>query len=315
MAIHPDFQKILDLANILPPADFTRPPLDLAREMRSMPATIPPLHTAVAVEARTVSAQDGYPIPIRIYRPLSPEPHAVLVSFHGGGWVLGSLDSYEFRSHFMAHEVGCAVVTVDYRLAPEHPFPVPFDDCLSVVRWIAAQADALGFDATRIGVGGDSAGGNLAAAVALKLRDTGGLKLKCQILDYPICDHDFDRPSYLQNSEGKFLTREMMIWFWNQYAAGADRNLRYLSPLRCADLTRLPPALILTAEYDPLRDEGEAYAQALQQAGNLVVSHRLAGHIHGFQSVCPDHPLTIESLEYAVRFIARHLETERPCAG
>jgi acetyl esterase len=307
MSVHPDFQAILDVVNGLPATDFSRPPLDIAREMRSAPIMIPPLQFAVSVEVRKVPGRDGHAIPVRIYRPSVPRPHGVLVSMHGGGWVRGSLDSDEFRSHFVAHEAGCAVVSVDYRLAPEHPFPIPLEDCLAVTEWVAAQAAILGFDAERIGVAGDSAGANLATAVALKMRDRSGPQLKCQILAYPVCDHDFDRPSYLANAEGKLLTRTHMMWFWEQYAGTADRNLPFLSPLRCDDLGNMPPALVLTAEHDPLRDEGEAYAEALLQAGNFVEAHRLEGLVHAFQSLAPQHPRTIESLKTTAAFASRHL--------
>ncbi|SKC03810.1 alpha/beta hydrolase [Sphingopyxis flava] len=307
MSVHPDFQAILDMVNSLPATDYSRPPLELAQEMRSAPVRIPPLPNAVAVEVRKVSGSDGHAIPVRIYRPESPAPHAVLVSMHGGGWVRGSLDGDEFRSHFMAHESGCAVVSVDYRLAPEHPYPAALNDCLAVIEWVAREAAALGFDKQRIGVAGDSAGANLATAVALKLRDGSGPLLKCQILVYPVCDHDFDRPSYLANAEGKLLTRQFMMWCWDQYAGGADRNLPYLSPLRAGDLSGMPPTLLLTAEYDPLRDEGEAYARALQQAGNLVKAERLDGMVHPFQSLAPQHPCSIESFKAAASFAKAHL--------
>lgn len=307
MSVHPDFQAILDVVNGLPAPDYTRPPLELAREMRSAPVMIPPLRHVVAVEVRTVPGKDGHAIPVRIYRPSSPRPHPVLVSMHGGGWVRGTLDSDEFRSHFIAYQAQCAVVSVGYRLAPEYPFPIPFEDCLAVTEWVAAQAAAMGFAPDRIGVAGDSAGANLATAVAIKLRDEEGPRLRCQVLAYPVCDHDFGRPSYLANGNGKLLSRDFMMWCWDQYAGAADRDLPYLSPLRCKDLANMPPALVLTAEYDPLCDEGEAYAEALARAGNEVEAHRLAGLIHAFQSVSPAHPLTIKSLQMAADFAARHL--------
>lgn len=307
MSVHPDFQAILDVVNRLPAPDFARPPLELAQAMRATPVMIPPLAHAVAVEVRRIPGADGYRIPIRIYRPATPRPQGVLVNMHGGGWVRGSLDSDEFRSHFLAHQSGCAVVSVDYRLAPEHRFPVPLDDCLAVTRWVAAEAAALGFDPGRIGVAGDSAGGNLATAVAMILRDSGELAVRCQILTCPVCDHDFDRASYRENAEGKLLTRAQMMWFWDQYAGSADRDDPRLSPLRSADLRNMPASLVLTAEYDPLRDEGEAYAAALAAAGNLVESRRLEGLLHAFQALAPAHPRSVESLEITAAFMRRHL--------
>ncbi|MDO7833429.1 alpha/beta hydrolase [Sphingobium sp. HBC34] len=307
MTVDRDFQAILDVINAMPPTDFSRPPADLAQEMRSAPVMIPPLRNPVSVEVRKVPAGDGHAVPVRIYRPSSPRPHAVLISMHGGGWVRGSLDADEFRCHLIAHDSGCAVVSVDYRLAPEYPFPVPLEDCLAVTEWVAAQAAALGFDPDRIGIAGDSAGGNLATAVAMIARDRGGPDLQCQILLYPVCDHDFDRPSYLENAQGKLLTRAHMMWFWDQYAGQADRNQAHLSPLRADDLRGLPPTLLITVEHDPLRDEGELYASRLREAGNQVESLRMDGLIHAFQSVAVQHPRSIESLKIVTDFAKRHL--------
>lgn len=300
--VDPDFQAILDRVNALPPPDYGRPAVDIAREMRSAPIVIPPLRDPVTVEARRIPAKDGHLIPIRIYRPATAKPHAVLVSMHGGGWVRGSLDSDEFKSHFIAHESGCSVVSVDYRMAPEFRYPVALEDCFAVTEWVQANAEALGFDPDSIGVAGDSAGGNLAAALTLMARDRGGPKLRCQILVYPICDHDFERPSYIENAEGKLLTRAMMKWFWDQYAGPADRDQPYLSPLRSTDLGGLPPALILTAEHDPLRDEGELYARKLQEAGNIVEAHRIDGTIHPFQSLAVLNRKSLQSLQATAAF-------------
>lgn len=307
MTVDRGFQEILDVINALPATDYSRPPVELARAMRSAPVNIPPLKHAVSVEVRKVPGKDGYLIPIRIYRPSTSRPHGVLISMHGGGWALGSLDGDEFKSHYLAHESGCAVVSVDYRLAPEFPFPTPLEDCYAVTEWVATQSSNLGFDASRIGITGGSAGGNLAAAVTLMARDRDGPSLHCQVLTCPVCDHDFDRPSYLENAEGKMLTRTQMMWFWNQYAGGADRNQPYLSPLRAGDLRHLPPALVLTAEYDPLRDEGELYAKKLRDAGNEVESIRLDGLVHAFQSLAVQHPKSIESLDVTAAFVRRHL--------
>ncbi len=307
MAVNPDFQAILDRVNALPPTDFSRPPAELAAEMRAAPVNIPPLPNPVSVEVRKVKGGDGHLIPIRIYRPKTEQPHPVLISMHGGGWVRGSLDGDEFRSHFIAHEAGCAVVSVDYRLAPDHRYPAALEDCYDVTEWVADQAQVLGFDAARMGVMGDSAGGNLAAAVALKARDEGGPALSCQVLLYPICDHDFDRPSYIENAQGKLLTRELMQWFWDQYADDADRDQQYLSPLRAKDLSGLPPALIITAQYDPLRDEGELYAQKLLEAGNTVEALRMDGLIHPFQTLAVLHADSIAAMQLMSRFASRQL--------
>lgn len=307
MTVDPHFQAILDVVNSLPPTDFSRSPVDIAREMRAAPVNIPPLPHPVAVQVRRIPGPDGVTVPIRIYRPTTPGPHPVLVSMHGGGWVRGSLDGDEFRSHLLAHLSECAIVSVDYRLAPEHPYPAALDDCYAVLTWVAANAAAEGFDADRIGVSGDSAGANLAAAVALMARDRGGPPLCCQILVYPICDHDFDRASYRDHAEGKLLTRALMQWFWDQYAGTADRNQPYLSPLRARDLGNLPPALVITAEHDPLRDEGELYARRLAEAGTLVEAVRMDGLIHPFQALAVLHPKTRDSFERMAVFAKRQL--------
>lgn len=307
MAVDPGYQAILDVINSLPAPDLTRPPLDIAREMRMTPVRIPPLMNPVAVEVRKIPARDGHLIPVRIYRPATSGPHPVLIAMHGGGWVRGSLDGDEFRCHFLTHESGCAMVSVDYRMAPEYRYPTALEDCYAVTEWIAAQAESLGFDPQRMGIAGDSAGGNLATAVAIRSRDEQGPPLRCQVLTYPVCDHDFDRPSYLENAEGKMLTRDLMIWFWDQYAGNADRDQPTLSPLRAADLSRLPPTFIVTAEHDPLRDEGEAYAANLAAAGVPVTFERIAGVVHAFQSLAVTHPVSLQTLRDTAAFIRREL--------
>ncbi|MDF8335365.1 alpha/beta hydrolase [Novosphingobium cyanobacteriorum] len=307
MSVDPHYQAILDRINALPPLDLTRPAVALAQEMRAAPVLIPPIPHPVAVEVRKIPAAEGHLIPVRIYRPLSPGPHGVLLSMHGGGWVRGSLDGDEYRSHLIAHESGCVVVSIDYRMAPEHPFPAPLEDCYAVLTWVAEQSSAAGFRAGKIGVFGDSAGGNLAAALAIMTRDRAGPKIACLILLHPVCDHDFDTPSYHENGEGKLLTRTMMMWFWDQYAGQADRTNPYVSPLRCTDLTGLPAALVLTAEFDPLRDEGESFAKSLSAAGCAVTQERLGGVIHAFQSVAVEHPLSLASLKTIASFARRHL--------
>jgi acetyl esterase len=206
-----------------------------------------------------------------------------LVYFHGGGWVIGSIETHDALCRELTMEAGVVVVSVEYRLAPEHKFPAAADDAYAAVRWVAQHAAELGIDPARIGVGGDSAGGNLAAVVALQARDLGGPPLALQLLIYPITCDDLGTPSYVENAEGYMLTRADMAWFWSQYlsdpAQGDDPRV---SPLRAGDLSGLPPAFILTAEYDPLRDEAEAYAARLEQAGVPVRMRRYDGMIHGF---------------------------------
>jgi acetyl esterase len=227
----------------------------------------------------------GYDIPVRVYTPMAGggAPLPCLVYIHGGGWVLGSLDSTDAICRIVANRGACKVVSVDYRLAPEHKFPTPFNDCYAALEAVHDNAAALGIDAERLAVGGDSAGANIATALALKARDEGGPALRFQLLVYPVTDHSFDTPSYSENADGYLLTRDMMEWFWEHYIGGpADSDNPFASPLRAADLTGLPPAMVITAEFDPLRDEGEAYAAKLAAAGVPVEHTRYDGQIHAF---------------------------------
>ncbi|MEX1103602.1 MAG: alpha/beta hydrolase [Dehalococcoidia bacterium] len=236
------------------------------------------------VEDRTIPGPAG-DIPVRIYTPADAGggPLPGLVWFHGGGWVIGNLDSADFACRMLTNASGCKLVSVDYRLAPENKFPAPFDDCLAATQWVAANASALGIDPTRIAVGGDSAGGNLAAAVAHVAKAAGGPDISFQALVYPVTDYGVDTQSYQDNAEGYLLTKASMEWFWGHYvntpADGADPRV---SPLRAADLSGLPPAFVITAEFDPLRDEGEAYAKRLKGAGVATTHKRFDGQIHGF---------------------------------
>ena len=220
--------------------------------------------------------------PVRLYRPAAADRPALLVFAHGGGWVVGGLESHDATARVLCRRAGIAVLAVDYRLAPEHPYPQPLEDLLSAVRWAAQAADELGVDAERLAVGGDSAGGNLAAAAALACRDDGPA-LRAQLLVYPAVDAAADAASYAENAEGFFLSATDMRWYWEQYA-GSHAHLAdpLLSPLRAASLAGLPPAVVVTAEYDPLRDEGDDYARRLEQDGVRVWHRCYPGLTHGF---------------------------------
>ncbi len=225
----------------------------------------------------------GGEIPLRLYRPDSGQPCPALVYLHGGGWVLGDIPTHEKLCTEIVQGAGCAVVSVDYRLAPEHKFPAAADDAFAAMQWVMAQAEELGIDGQRVAVGGDSAGGNLAAAACLMAKDRQETMPVCQVLVYPITDCDFDTPSYRENAEGYLLTRSTMDWFWQCYVdSDTDMLHPYASPMRAEDLSGLPPALVITAEYDPLRDEAEAYAERLQGAGVPTTLTRYDGMIHAF---------------------------------
>lgn len=235
------------------------------------------------VENRTVPGPGG-PIPIRVYRP-SESVAPGMVYFHGGGFVIGGLDMNDRPCRSLANQSGCVIVSVDYRLAPEHKFPAAVDDAFAATEYVASHAAEFGIDATRLAVGGDSAGANLATVTAILARERGGPSLAFQMLVYPLVDYDDDSPSMSEYGAGHFLTQEAMDYFTDHYLRTPDqrRDVR-ASPLR-ADLAGLPPALVVTAECDPLRDQGEAYARKLQQAGVPTTLRRYEGMIHPFFSL------------------------------
>ncbi|MBN2320965.1 MAG: alpha/beta hydrolase [Acidobacteria bacterium] len=237
------------------------------------------------VEDRMLPGPGG-DIPARIYVPSGEEPLPVLLYFHGGGWVLGDLESSDGLCRILANAAGCIVVSVDYRLAPEHPFPAAIDDAYYATEWAAANAPVFGGDPSRIAVCGDSAGGNLAAVVAMIARDRGEPAIKFQLLIYPATDAACNTPSYSENAEDYFLTKAAMQWFWNHYLRNeTDRSHPHASPLRATNLAGLPRALVITAEFDPLRDEGEQYAERMRAAGTPVQLIRYDGMIHGFYTM------------------------------
>jgi acetyl esterase len=243
----------------------------------------PPLQS---VEPLTIPSPHG-PIPARRYTPLTLRQHnglaPCLVFFHGGGWVIGDLDSHDVVCRMLAAEGELIVLSVDYRRAPEHQFPAAFDDALAATQWIAANALEFGIDATRLMVGGDSAGGNLAAVVAITARDNSGPAIKGQVLIYPVTDLAMTHGSHREPETSLLLSHSLMHWFRDQYLAGAaDIDDWRASPLKAKTLSRLPPAYVLTAGADPLRDEGDAYAARLEQAGVTVTHRRFPGQFHGF---------------------------------
>jgi len=246
------------------------------------PLTAGPPPRVADVSDRTIPGPGG-DIPIRVYMPDSERPMPGLVFLHGGGWVVGSLQTHDGLCRALANGGGCTVVSVDYRLSPEHKFPAAIDDAVAATRWVFENVSQLGIDRERIAVGGDSAGGNLAAAVALMLRDAAGPRLAFQLLIYPVTDRNFETPSYIANADGFRLTRSAMQWYWNHYLrSAADADDQRASPLRAASLEGLPPAFVATAEYDPLLDEGRAYADRLRAAGVPVEYREYPGLVHGF---------------------------------
>jgi len=244
-------------------------------------------------------------IPVRIYRP-SAAPAPVHVHFHGGGWVIGDLDTHDRDCREICVGADCIVVAVDYRLAPEHIFPAAPEDCYAALCWATANLDSLCALPGAVSVGGDSAGGNLAAAVALMARDRNGPAIAMQLLIYPVTDATMESGSYRDNADGYLLSRTMMSWFWDHYCP--DLALRadpLASPITAEDLAGLPPALVMTAEFDPLRDEGEAYAERLIAAGVEVEVRRFDGLIHGFFSQAGMIEAAREGVELAVKALRK----------
>ena len=237
------------------------------------------------VEDRSVPGPAG-DIRVRVYRPaVDSTARPGVVYFHGGGFVICDLDSHDGACRRLANEIDAVVVSVDYRLAPEHRWPAAAEDAFAATQWVAAHAAELGIDTRRLAVAGDSAGGNLSAVVAQMARDRGGPALAFQLMVYPVIDLSATRSEYAsqtENARGYFLTLEQMEWYRDQYLGDADGEAPYASPIKAESLAGLPPACVVTAEMDPLRDEGEAYGRALHAAGVPVELHRAAGMFHGF---------------------------------
>ncbi|ADJ13851.1 alpha/beta hydrolase [Halalkalicoccus jeotgali] len=274
---------------------------------------VPPLYRQSVAEARDtyleLTVTDGEPepvervletafegpngsVPVRAYDPGDDgeTPRSALVFYHGGGWVVGDLDTHDLAARALANAAGCVVVSVDYRRAPEHPFPAALEDCYGALEWFADDPDlGVAIDPGRIAVGGDSAGGTLAAGVALLARDRDGPDIARQLLAYPVTDHAFDTDSYTENASGYFITRGDMERFWNEYLeVDFDGAHPYVSPLCVSDLAGVAPATVLTAGFDPLRDEGRAYADRLENAGVPVTRLEYPDMIHGFLTMLAD---------------------------
>ena len=282
-ALDPQAKAVIDLV-----IKSGRPPYHQLspKEARQMFRETRPASTPPAPEIGAVKDQAADGVPIRLYRPQGVSPSTalpVLVYFHGGGWVIGDLETHDTLCRQLTAGAGISVVAVDYRLAPEHKFPAAVDDAWSATRWVAAHAGELGVDAGRLAVGGDSAGGNLAAVVALMARDAKAPSIGLQVLLYPVTDVAAESQSYTDFAEGFILTRESMRWFAAHYLRGQQDAADWrVSPLRAPSLAGVAPALVVTAGFDPLRDEGDAYARCLREAGVRVDHACYGGMLHGF---------------------------------
>jgi len=275
----------------------------------------PALSEPVTQVLERVLAAPGGEIRIRLYLPEAPRPLPVLVYFFGGGWVLGSLAAADPVCRRLANATPCAVVSVSYRRAPEHPFPAGLEDCYAATRWVEEHGRELGLDTARLAVGGASAGGNLAAAVALLARERGGPQLVFQLLVYPPLDHRADTPSLLRTSDPLFFGRDDVAWCWSHYLASpGDGDSPLASPLRAHDLRGLPAALVITAELDPLRDQGELYAAGLGSAGVPVQLVRFDGAVHGFFSKADCFDAAAKAQTLAAAALRRSFEQAPPRA-
>jgi acetyl esterase len=306
--IHPALQPFLDAFAQAPP-----PPDDPVQRVAAMRAGVAMFSTVGAGAPEPVHAVDDLladgphgPIAIRRYLPTDERDLPAVVWIHGGGFVCGDVPSYDLVARRLAAESGAAVFSVDYRLAPEHPFPIPLDDCHAALAWIVAQAHELGIDGSRVAVAGDSAGGNLSAAVALRSRIEGP-ELRAQVLIYPVIDPGCATKSMVENATGYMLTADSMREMWGFYLDGISPNDAFFAVDKAADLSGLPPALVLTAEFDPLRDEGEHYASLLDAADVDTKVVRYDGMIHGFLGMRELVPAANEAMAEAAAFLRKHL--------
>jgi len=306
--------RLLDRAPVMQqPVEKVR----AASELRKRLFRLPPAaliagrtHRGVEVEETVARAADGTSLPLRVHRPLGSRGSArpAVLNFHGGGWVSGDVRQSEWWASSVAAQAGVVVVSVEYRLAPEHPFPGPPEDCYDATLWVAEHADDLGVDPSRLAVMGDSAGGNLAAVVAMMARDRGAPPLAAQVLVYPSVDLADELPSERENANAPILTSKDVANTPQLYFAGSARDRRdpYASPLR-GKHEDLPPALIQTAQYDPLRDHGAAYAAALRTAGVEVRLTNYVDAVHGYLSLPGLVPSARQALGEAVAFLREHL--------
>ncbi len=304
MALDPQVKALLDqMAAAGQPPFHSGTPEQARAAIAAMLNAFGPGEAVSKVENRKVPGPAGE-IPVRIYRP-AEKTNGILVYFHGGGWVIGDLESHDWLCRALANTSRCAVVSVDYRLAPEHPFPAGPEACYAATVWASHNAEALGSDANHLAVGGDSAGGNLAAVISIMARDRGGPRIRHQMLIYPATDAAMNTASQNEFAQDGFvLSRADMEWFWGHYLHDKrDGENPYASPARSRDLRGLPPADVVTAEYDPLRDEGESYAEQLKKAGTQVTLKRYAGVVHGFVSLAA----AIDQGKTAIRELAERM--------
>lgn len=304
MPVHPQVQPFLDaLAQIDAPLTSSMTPADARAAYKALAATETG-EEIQRVDERHVPTADG-DVPVRVYTPADAvgTNRGVLLWLHGGGWVLGDLDTADATCRALANRAGAVVVSVDYRRAPEDPAPAALEDALAALTWTVENGELLGVDVTKVAVGGDSAGGNLAALLCQRVRDEFGPDIDFQVLVYPVTDLTLGHPSIDENAAGYFLTKNTLEWFVDCYLGDQERKDAAVSPLFAASFAGLPRALVITAEYDPLRDEGEAYAAALRDAGVPTELLRYEGQIHGFFAM----PTMLDDARHAIDVVGAAL--------
>ena len=305
MSLAPEIKAFLEASAAAALPQVWEAPVDvIRRNTQSRPALAGPVEPILEVVNRFIPGPTA-DLPIRIYRPTNSSSAPAIIYFHGGGWVLNFLDIYDASLARLANQSGATIISVNYQKAPEHPFPVPFDDCYATLLWAIANAADLKIDASHIGVAGDSAGANLASGVAIKARDN-AISLAFQLLIYPCNDRDFTTESYIKNATGYGLSTQAMQWFWEQYIQGDSHDKNpYAVPTQATSFKSLAPAIVITAQYDPLLSDGEKYAELLMRDGVEVSYTEYPGMIHGFFTNMAVTPTAREAIDSAALEIKR----------
>jgi acetyl esterase len=305
MSLAPEIRAFLEASARAGLPQVWEAPLDVIRaNTQSRPALAGPVEPVREVINRFIPGPTA-DLPIRIYRPTDTASAQTIIYFHGGGWVLNFLDIYDASLSRLANQSGATIISVNYQKAPEHPFPIPFNDCYATLLWVISKAAELKVDTKNLGVAGDSAGANLAAAVALKARDQ-EIPLAFQILIYPCNDRNFETDSYINNATGYGLSTEGMKWFWQQYLQGTEHDSNaYAIPARADSFKDLAPAIIVTAQYDPLLSDGENYAELLRRDGVSVSYQSYEGMIHGFFTNLAVTPTAREAIDQVAQILKR----------
>jgi acetyl esterase len=298
MTLAPEIKAFLEAGAKAGLPQVWEAPLDvIRRNTQTRPALAGPAEPILEIENKFIPGPTA-DLPIRIYRPTNNPTAPAIVYFHGGGWVLNFLDIYDASLTTLANRTGATIISVNYQKAPEHPFPIPFDDCYATLEWVLANSEVLRINRQSVAVAGDSAGGNLASAVALKARDQ-KIELAYQLLIYPCNERNFETPSYIKNATGYGLSTQAMQWFWDQYLQGDSHDQNpYAIPARADSLKDVAAAIIVTAEYDPLLSDSEQYVELLKASGVDVRYREFKGMIHGFFSNLAVTPTAMDAITF-----------------